>query len=197
MVGPWLPTNSSTISEGLIHTPETKWRSRCKDWNLSTVKAWELLVKHSQIHLMRWLPLCPPPHSSRPQRFPQSLCNCGLKLPSANTHVFLVCFIWKTAKSESEWCKLFPYLCVPDVHAFVKRAASQMPTIRAESHTVDRFLMFGESVNTDASIHVPETDCGVKRCTVDGRRRCETGHNSLIWRVADYCRMQFVGHVKT
>lgn len=36
-----------------------------------------------QIRLMRWLPLCPLLHSSKPQRFPPSLCNCGLKRPSA------------------------------------------------------------------------------------------------------------------
>lgn len=38
---------------------------------------------HLQIRLMRWLPLCPPLRSSKPQRFPPSLCNCGLKRPSA------------------------------------------------------------------------------------------------------------------
>lgn len=58
------------------------------------------------------------------------------------------------------------YLCVPDVHAFVKGAAGQMPTIGAESHAVDWLLVFSQRVDTDASLHVPETNRGVKRCTV-------------------------------
>lgn len=38
---------------------------------------------HIQIRLTRWLPLCLPLRSNKPRRFPLSLCNCGLKLPSA------------------------------------------------------------------------------------------------------------------
>lgn len=37
-----------------------------------------------------------------------------------------------------------------------------MATIRAESHAVDGLLVFGQRVNTDASIHVPKTDGGIK-----------------------------------
>lgn len=43
-----------------------------------------------------------------------------------------------------------------------------MPTIGAESHTVDWLLVFSQCVDTDASLHVPETNCGVKWCTVEG-----------------------------
>lgn len=43
-----------------------------------------------------------------------------------------------------------------------------MPTIGAERHAVDRLLVFSQRVDTDASLHVPKTNCGVKRCTVDG-----------------------------
>lgn len=60
-----------------------------------------------------------------------------------------------------------PHLCIPDVHAFVKGAAGQMPTVRTESHAVDRLLVFGQRVDTDAPLHVPETDRGVERCTVE------------------------------
>ena len=59
------------------------------------------------------------------------------------------------------------YLCIPDVHAFVKRATGQMPTVWAESHAVDRLLVFSQRMDTDASLHVPKTNCGVKRCTVE------------------------------
>lgn len=42
-----------------------------------------------------------------------------------------------------------------------------MPTVRTESHAVDRLLVFGQRVDTDASLHVPETDRGVEGCTVE------------------------------
>lgn len=64
MVGPRLPTNGSAISEGPVHT---------------------------QIRPMRWLPLCPPQHSSKPQRFPPSLGNCGLKRPSVCSRCARIC----------------------------------------------------------------------------------------------------------
>lgn len=119
MVGPWLPTNSSTISEGLVHTPGTEeqrgscvrlknsfhggswrehWKSGVKDekncfhsfqahcsWcecHTDANKPSDQSCEHLQIRLMRWLPLCPPLRSSKPRRFPPSLCNCGLKRPS-------------------------------------------------------------------------------------------------------------------
>lgn len=70
-------------------------RSNTHTWNRAEVHLldWidhkKSLKKQScvdlQIRLMRWLPLYPPLRSSKPQRFPLSLCNCGLKLPSADT----------------------------------------------------------------------------------------------------------------
>lgn len=62
---------------------------------------------------------------------------------------------------------LSSYLRVPDVHAFVKGAAGQMPTVGTESHAVDRLLVFSQRMDTDASLHVPKANCGVKRCAVE------------------------------
>lgn len=62
------------------------------------------------------------------------------------------------------------YLRVPDVHTFVKRAAGQMSTVWTEGHAVDWLLVFGQCVDADSSLHVPETDSGVKRCAVGGRQ---------------------------
>lgn len=45
-----------------------------------------------------------------------------------------------------------------------------MSTIWTESHTVDWLLVFGQCVDADSSLHVPETDRGVKRCAVGGRQ---------------------------
>lgn len=55
---------------------------------------------------MRWLPLCPLLHSSKPQRFPPSPCNCGLKRPSAaqetEAALFLLYFDqWWTEKQRA------------------------------------------------------------------------------------------------
>lgn len=61
----------------------------------------------------------------------------------------------------------FPsYLCIPDVHAFVEGATGQVPAVGAERHAVDRLLVFSQRVDADAPLHVPETDRGVKGCTV-------------------------------
>ena len=42
-----------------------------------------------------------------------------------------------------------------------------MPTIRAESHTVNWLLVFSQRMDTDASLNVPKTNCGVKRCAME------------------------------
>lgn len=53
------------------------------------------------------------------------------------------------------------------MHTFVEGAACQMSAVGTEGHAVDGLLVFGECVDTDASLHVPETNRGVKGCTVD------------------------------
>lgn len=165
-----------------------------------------------QIRLMRWLPLCPLLHSSKPQRFPPSLCNYGLKRPSVGTRERGIIFQKDSKitylfgetpliKRELKGCSNFldvrvtytlsllvsSYLCIPDVHAFVKGTTCQMPTIRAESHTVDWLLVLSQRMDTDASIHVPKTNCGIKRCTVEvgdrdtqgyGGAAVESGHTA-------------------
>lgn len=40
-----------------------------------------------------------------------------------------------------------------------------MSTVWAESHTVDWLLMFSQRMDTNASLDVPKTNSGVKRCT--------------------------------
>ena len=61
------------------------------------------------------------------------------------------------------------YLCIPDVHTFVEGAAGQVAPVGAEGHAVDGLLVLGQRVDADPPLHVPETDRGVKRCTVDTR----------------------------
>lgn len=60
------------------------------------------------------------------------------------------------------------HLCVPDVDTFVKGAAGQVSAVRAEGHTVDWLLVFGQRVDADPSLHVPETHRGVEG-GADGR----------------------------
>lgn len=79
------------------------------------------------------------------------LCSGGGPEPEAE-----VCTEWRPS-----------YLSVPDVHTFVEGAACQMSAVGTEGHAVDGLLVFGECVDTDASLHVPETNRGVKGCTVD------------------------------
>lgn len=54
------------------------------------------------------------------------------------------------------------HLCVPDVDTFVKGAAGQVSAIWAKGHAVDGLLVFGQRVDADPSLHVPETHCGVE-----------------------------------
>lgn len=63
------------------------------------------------------------------------------------------------------------YLCIPDVHTFVEGAAGQMPPVGAERHTVNGLLVFSQRVDADPSLHVPQTNCGVKRCTIEATDR--------------------------
>lgn len=56
----------------------------------------------------------------------------------------------------------YSHLCVPDVDAFVERAAGQVSAVGAKGHAVDRLLVFGQRVDADPSLHVPETDRGVE-----------------------------------
>lgn len=67
---------------------------------------------------------------------------------------------------QLKWCVCVfvccSHLCVPDVYAFVKRAAGQVSAVGAEGHAVDRLLVFGQRVNADSSLHVPETHRGVE-----------------------------------
>lgn len=55
------------------------------------------------------------------------------------------------------------YLRVPDVHTLVKGAAGQIFAIRAKSYTIDGFLVFGERVDANAPLHVPQPNRRVKR----------------------------------
>lgn len=58
---------------------------------------------------------------------------------------------------------------VPDVNTFVEGAAGQEPAVRTEGHAVDGLLVFGERVNADASIHVPQSHRRVERGTEEQR----------------------------
>lgn len=82
MVGPWLPTKSSTISEGLVHTPGTE-EDRNQLRGRQSPADQTVLSRYLRIRLTHWLPLCHLLHSSKPRRSPPSLCNCGLKRLSA------------------------------------------------------------------------------------------------------------------
>lgn len=42
-----------------------------------------------------------------------------------------------------------------------------MSPVGAEGHAVDRLLVFRQRVDTDSSVHVPETHRGVKGSTED------------------------------
>lgn len=46
-----------------------------------------------------------------------------------------------------------------------------MSAVWTEGHAVDWLLVFGQRVDADPSLHVPQTDSGVKRCAVDERER--------------------------
>lgn len=41
-----------------------------------------------------------------------------------------------------------------------------MLAVRAEGHTVDRFLVLGQRVNTNPSLDIPQSYCRVKRGAV-------------------------------
>lgn len=48
------------------------------------------------------------------------------------------------------------------MHTLVKGATGQILPVRAKSHTVDRLLMFGERVDANASLHVPQSNRRIK-----------------------------------
>lgn len=52
---------------------------------------------------------------------------------------------------------------VPDVHTLIEGAAGQVLAIGAEGHAVDGFLVFGQRVNADASLHIPQSHSRVER----------------------------------
>lgn len=75
------------------------------------------------------------------------------------------------------------YRGVPNVHALIKGAARQVLAIRAEGHTVDRLLVLGQSVNTNSSLNIPQSHCGVERGAVglgkEEKRTYQIGSNLI------------------
>lgn len=57
------------------------------------------------------------------------------------------------------------YLSVPDVHTLVKGAAGQVLPVGAKSYTIDWFLVFGERVDANTPLHVPQSNCRIERST--------------------------------
>lgn len=169
MVGPWLSTSCSTISAGLTHTPGRMDTSEIEPHTQNQAEYSFSPLYNLQIHLMRWLPLCLLLRSSTLQRSPQFLCNCELKPPSAQKGTTMI--RWGLFRTLPWMCSSFSYyLCVPDVHAFIKGAAGQMAPVGTESHTVHWLLVFGQSVDANASVHIPKTNRGVKRCAAEAAR---------------------------
>lgn len=118
------------------------------------------------IHLTHWLLLYLLWRSSTPQRsllFPGS---CELKPPSEETQ--------KTTQVNARQPTSTVYngpmvpsvpltdLGVPDVHTLVKGAAGEVPAVGAEGHAVDGLLVASQSVDAHPTLHVPQTNCGVK-----------------------------------
>lgn len=55
------------------------------------------------------------------------------------------------------------YRGVPNVNTLVKGAAGQVPPVGAEGHAVHGFLVLGQGVNANASLHIPQPHRRVKR----------------------------------
>lgn len=89
MVGPWLSnTQQHYFRRSSTHTWDTRGGQEVRRWpdEPNTGEAVTRCRGHSPIRPTRWLPLCLPLRSSRPRRFPPSLCNCELKPPSTAAH---------------------------------------------------------------------------------------------------------------
>ena len=48
------------------------------------------------------------------------------------------------------------------MNTFVKTSTGQKLPVRRKCDTVDRLLVPGEGVNTRASLHIPQSHCGVE-----------------------------------
>ena len=68
-------------------------------------------------------------------------------------------------------CLTWTYLCVPDVHTFVKRTTRQIPAIRTESYTVHRLLVFCQSMDANSSVYIPQSNSRIKGCTDKGEKK--------------------------
>lgn len=57
------------------------------------------------------------------------------------------------------------HLSIPNVYAFIERAAGQKSAVRAKGNTVNRFSMSGQCSQTRTTFDIPQSYCCVERCT--------------------------------
>lgn len=97
------------------------------------------------------------------------------------------------------------YRGVPDVDALIEGAAGQVFAVGAEGHAVDRLLVFGQCVNANASLHIPQSHCRVERgtvcvCACRGEREC-TDEMRPVPRTCNYVfvtwKQSFTGAIKS
>lgn len=78
--------------------------------------------------------------------------------------------------------------------ALIEGTTGQVFTIWAEGHTVDRFLVFGQCVNANAPVHIPQSNSGVEGGAGRERERKNKKHSNRSMMILN-AKKQYIQNV--